>query len=514
MTSLASRPASPSSESAYRSSDSPPLPTPPSSSSSGTLSSKWKTVFKMGKSNSNLKGKERSASGVDVVEDPGKNELSSSTSSNTSTTITNPPPRPQAERSFTEPLSYFPPVQVQHQHDPISVNDVGHVQTNRDLTGLGALRDGNGRKDSFPTTTTSTSLSNSNENESSGEQARKYSNSQSVTAITDRSSHSSSSQIMNGHLAGPSHTSSGGRSPGSAFGGFKARFFSNPAKAGSRDKSPTRVEGKQDRYKGLGIGTSREQSIGSSSLSPSESNDKTSGTIPRTPNRNKLIPPPSPLESKDNTPLKGSAATRWLRRVVSAPNTKALLSQSTDIPPVPPVPSSAIPSSPVIVITSQDKPMESPTGGLGLEDGNGNGIESPTKLRNTPSPHRPTVTSSLNPNPIGVRGQRAATISSGAKTKDIQAQLGLGVAGESHHKQVFRRTYSSNSIKTRSVRSIPFFRGRANDQVEVTPSSFQKIKLLGKGDVGKVYLVREKKTEKLFAMKGNHTYKSIWARGS
>jgi protein-serine/threonine kinase len=40
-------------------------------------------------------------------------------------------------------------------------------------------------------------------------------------------------------------------------------------------------------------------------------------------------------------------------------------------------------------------------------------------------------------------------------------------------------------------------------QVEVTPSSFLKIKLLGKGDVGKVYLVREKKTSKLFAMKGD-----------
>ena len=38
--------------------------------------------------------------------------------------------------------------------------------------------------------------------------------------------------------------------------------------------------------------------------------------------------------------------------------------------------------------------------------------------------------------------------------------------------------------------------------VEVGPSSFQKIKLLGKGDVGKVYLVREKKTERLYAMKG------------
>ncbi|KAG0044488.1 serine/threonine protein kinase, AGC [Gryganskiella cystojenkinii] len=51
----------------------------------------------------------------------------------------------------------------------------------------------------------------------------------------------------------------------------------------------------------------------------------------------------------------------------------------------------------------------------------------------------------------------------------------------------FRRTYSSNSIKKKSV--------------EVAPSSFVKIRLLGKGDVGKVYLVRQKDTEKLYAMK-------------
>ncbi|KAG0379886.1 serine/threonine protein kinase, AGC [Mortierella sp. AD032] len=51
----------------------------------------------------------------------------------------------------------------------------------------------------------------------------------------------------------------------------------------------------------------------------------------------------------------------------------------------------------------------------------------------------------------------------------------------------FRRTYSSNSIKKKSV--------------EVTPSSFVKIRLLGKGDVGKVYLVRQKDTERLYAMK-------------
>jgi protein-serine/threonine kinase len=52
----------------------------------------------------------------------------------------------------------------------------------------------------------------------------------------------------------------------------------------------------------------------------------------------------------------------------------------------------------------------------------------------------------------------------------------------------FKRTYSSNSIKVRSV--------------EVGPGDFRKIKLLGKGDVGKVYLVRDKRSEKLYAMKG------------
>ncbi len=53
----------------------------------------------------------------------------------------------------------------------------------------------------------------------------------------------------------------------------------------------------------------------------------------------------------------------------------------------------------------------------------------------------------------------------------------------------FRSTYSSNSIKVRNV--------------EVGPQSFDKIKLIGKGDVGKVYLVREKKSSRLYAMKGS-----------
>ncbi|KAI8332803.1 kinase-like domain-containing protein [Chlamydoabsidia padenii] len=59
--------------------------------------------------------------------------------------------------------------------------------------------------------------------------------------------------------------------------------------------------------------------------------------------------------------------------------------------------------------------------------------------------------------------------------------------GTQHHRKAFRRTYSSASIKVK--------------QVEVGPSSFVKIRMLGKGDVGKVYMVKQKNTDKLFAMK-------------
>ena len=64
----------------------------------------------------------------------------------------------------------------------------------------------------------------------------------------------------------------------------------------------------------------------------------------------------------------------------------------------------------------------------------------------------------------------------------------LPTPGQIRQGAAFRRTYSSNSIKVRNV--------------EVEPSSFDKIKLIGKGDVGKVYLVREKRSSRLYAMKG------------
>ncbi|KAF2746446.1 Pkinase-domain-containing protein [Sporormia fimetaria CBS 119925] len=69
----------------------------------------------------------------------------------------------------------------------------------------------------------------------------------------------------------------------------------------------------------------------------------------------------------------------------------------------------------------------------------------------------------------------------------IDPAKGVPSPGQIRNAVAFRRTYSSNSIKVRNV--------------EVGPGSFDKIKLIGKGDVGKVYLVREKKSSRLYAMK-------------
>lgn len=82
----------------------------------------------------------------------------------------------------------------------------------------------------------------------------------------------------------------------------------------------------------------------------------------------------------------------------------------------------------------------------------------------------------------------ANSSSTGSNTLGVPGQDTLGALAPPNRNVMFRRTYSSNSIKVRNV--------------EVGPSSFDKIKLIGKGDVGKVYLVREKKSTRLYAMKG------------
>jgi protein-serine/threonine kinase len=134
---------------------------------------------------------------------------------------------------------------------------------------------------------------------------------------------------------------------------------------------------------------------------------------------------------------------RKLRRVASAPNAQGLFAKGNG--------------------GSDSRPA---TAELGKESPSKNGSSEFPKLMDSP-----TKGSSSN-----------LTVPTADGSQPLQPPNIRAAAG-------FRRTYSSNSIKVRDV--------------EVGPSSFDKIKLIGKGDVGKVYLVREKKSSRLYAMKGN-----------
>ncbi|KAI2634368.1 Pkinase-domain-containing protein [Hypomontagnella submonticulosa] len=111
------------------------------------------------------------------------------------------------------------------------------------------------------------------------------------------------------------------------------------------------------------------------------------------------------------------------------------------------------------------------------------------------SAERP-ATAELGKEPL-IQGENAAslgfidaktTLVADAGSLSVPETDGLGALPPPNPNSLaFRRTYSSNSIKVRTV--------------EVGPASFDKIKLIGKGDVGKVYLVREKKSSRLYAMK-------------
>jgi protein-serine/threonine kinase len=139
----------------------------------------------------------------------------------------------------------------------------------------------------------------------------------------------------------------------------------------------------------------------------------------------------------------GASASRFLRRVASAPNAKGLLGHKS---------SQTTTKNGLLAPSNTVPPLPAPS-----HVSNGSGSIETTSSGSSRGRYGSTLTPPTKFSPDG--------------------------AG----KAAFRRTYSSSSIKVR--------------QVQVGPSSFVKIKLLGKGDVGRVYLVREKKSEKLFAMK-------------
>ena len=235
--------------------------------------------------------------------------------------------------------------------------------------------------------------------------------------------------------------------------GFKSRIFSAPS---SSDPSSSFLSMSSSSKKDKRIASSTASSTRKKSGGSSTSSQSQVGPSPQTPHKNGA--PGSPSKGSNGSGKKQSATKRFLRRVVSAPNAKALFGNQPDVPPMPQI-SPEKNASPTVIINphTEASDLASPLGGgpssqiaHSSHGGYGTAVSS--------SPLRQSGLSAT-----GTRGARSLTASAALK-KDAQAALGVGL--ESHHKQVFRRTYSSNSIKTRSV--------------EVSASSFQKIKLLGK----------------------------------
>lgn len=163
-------------------------------------------------------------------------------------------------------------------------------------------------------------------------------------------------------------------------------------------------------------------------------------------------PPDTPELQVDGVSAAEQATTanktelaRKLRRVASAPNTQGLFASGQ---------------------TGGERPQTADLGKEPLVEHAGAG-DSQIGLADSPGLKDPT----LSVPDLGVDGK-------------------IPSAGQIRNSVAFRRTYSSNSIKVRNV--------------EVGPGSFDKVKLIGKGDVGKVYLVREKKSSRLYAMKGGY----------
>ncbi|KAG5648660.1 hypothetical protein DXG03_000006 [Asterophora parasitica] len=190
-------------------------------------------------------------------------------------------------------------------------------------------------------------------------------------------------------------------------------------------------------------------------------------TSPRTkpltadPSQASFAGPTTPSKSRAHGALSprsmGASASRFIRRVASAPNAKGLFNLSSR--------STSTTKNGMLAPADVVPPLPSHLSNS-LENGT-DSLETMSSGSSRGASTRPTM----------------VTINGSPSTK---ARVSSGLA-EGPGKIAFRRTYSSNSIKVR--------------QVEVGPASFLKVKMLGKGDVGRVYLVREKKTDKLFAMK-------------
>ena len=84
---------------------------------------------------------------------------------------------------------------------------------------------------------------------------------------------------------------------------------------------------------------------------------------------------------------------------------------------------------------------------------------------------------------------------------DLQRESGVQRHHTSTSNDVTQRLISELGEPKRSIRLRTKSFSNKFEDIKVCPQSFEKIRLLGQGDVGKVYLVKEKSTNRLYALK-------------
>ena len=357
-----------------------------------------------------------------------------------------------------------------------------------------------------------------------------------------------------------SSPSAAGGSVGAASPALSARSLKTAGGTGKENSSSSSsAKSKGDKYRSL----SRSHRSGHAAESPLGVPQTASPTQAgfRIASQPAVASTPSPHSSSSSGG--GSSAARFLRRVASAPNAKSLfggggifgssagqsmpypssknafLSPSQRTEPVPPLPTGVIPvgdlhDSGVSFGTSTPKSTASPkplagssvSAGGGKSSASDRAASSASSGRSSgaqqPQAGSASVASLPGPPPAVGMARQASQVSQASQDSPTRSRSTPHIAsaslpsGKSPHltssahlappspsggaslslnngglagspRAAFRRTYSSSSIRVRNL--------------EVGPSSFHKVRLLGKGDVGKVYLVREKQTHKLYAMK-------------
>lgn len=323
-------------------------------------------------------------------------------------------------------------------------------------------------------------------------------------------SSSSTSNYTTSEFGNTSYPMNKSRSLGAGKENYRSMSGSSSSKPSS-SKSTSRQNSNKTHGSSIGpssSSSSRQQSTGSHSIYQG------SPSLSQSAGANQQPPSPSPSST-------GSSATRFLRRVASAPNTKALFSGSffsssssvyvastkngflsPNGTSVPPLPVGIIPVGDLSDSYNHKSNPNSNSNGVYHSSNYQSQSNKSNSQNKTPKTSTSTTKSSSGSNrsSSAPRSRSSPSLvppspsfshshfpSSSSTSLSPPSPNPSQTGPNGSPRLAFRRTYSSSSIRVRSV--------------EIGPSSFHKIKLLGKGDVGKVYLVKEKKTEKLFAMK-------------